>query len=91
TGERMSQNNIFASDQAYAQALGPLITAWQHKNDVESDIFGTGPYTGSRSDDIQFYLAEDGVHFVFNEYDIAPYAYGPVDLVVPYSQTLISL
>lgn len=28
------------------------------------------------------YLGEDGVHFVYNEYEVAPYAEGPVDAVV---------
>ena len=29
-----------------------------------------------------FYLADDGIHFVYNEYAIAPYALGPVEAVV---------
>lgn len=28
------------------------------------------------------YLAADGIHFVYNEYEVAPYAEGPVDAVV---------
>ena len=28
------------------------------------------------------YLGEDGIHFVYNEYEVAPYAEGPVDAVV---------
>lgn len=29
-----------------------------------------------------FYIAKDGLHFVFNEYEIACYAAGPVELVI---------
>ena len=29
-----------------------------------------------------FYLAEDGLHFVYNEYEIACYAAGPVEVVI---------
>ena len=28
------------------------------------------------------YLGEDGVHFVYNEYEVAPYAEGPVEAIV---------
>ena len=28
------------------------------------------------------YLGKDGIHFVYNEYEVAPYAEGPVDAVV---------
>ena len=28
------------------------------------------------------YLDGDGVHFVYNEYEVAPYAEGPVDAVI---------
>ena len=29
-----------------------------------------------------FYLAKDGLHFVYNEYEIACYAAGPVEVVI---------
>lgn len=28
------------------------------------------------------YLDEDGIHFVYNEYEIAPYAMGPIEVVI---------
>ena len=29
-----------------------------------------------------FYLAKDGLHFVYNEYEVACYAAGPVEVVI---------
>ncbi|MGN0845358.1 MAG: DUF3298 domain-containing protein [Kiritimatiellia bacterium] len=30
-----------------------------------------------------FYLAEDGLHFIYNRYEIAPYAAGAIEVVIP--------
>lgn len=33
-----------------------------------------------------FYIAEDGFHFFYNNYEIRAYAYGPTDLNIPWSK-----
>jgi hypothetical protein len=33
-----------------------------------------------------FWLSDNGIHYSYNEYEIAPYAMGVIDVVVPYSE-----
>ena len=33
-----------------------------------------------------FYLSSEGITFYYNIYDIAPFAMGPTEVMVPYSQ-----
>ena len=32
-----------------------------------------------------FYLNEEGIHYAFNQYEIAPYVMGEINVTVPYS------
>ncbi|MCC2817638.1 DUF3298 domain-containing protein [Clostridiales bacterium TF09-2AC] len=36
-------------------------------------------------------LLEDGIHILFDESTIAPYAAGPIDITVPYGEVMYSL
>ena len=38
---------------------------------------------------VQWYLGDDGLNILFNDYDIAPYAYGPSLVTIPYNSGLI--
>ena len=38
---------------------------------------------------VQWYLGDDGLNILFNDYDIAPYAYGPSLVTIPYDSGLI--
>jgi hypothetical protein len=33
-----------------------------------------------------FWLSEKGIHYSYNQYEIAPYAMGVIDVTVPYSE-----
>ena len=39
---------------------------------------------------VQWYLGDDGLNILFNDYDIAPYAYGPSLVTIPYDSGLIA-
>ena len=38
---------------------------------------------------LPWYLGDDGLNILFNDYDIAPYAYGPSLVTIPYDSGLI--
>ncbi len=33
-----------------------------------------------------FWLSNDGIHYSYNQYEIAPYSMGVIDVVVPFSE-----
>lgn len=53
--------------------------------DANSEETGLYPMPAS----VQWYLGDDGLNILFNDYDIAPYAYGPSLVTIPYDSGLI--
>lgn len=88
-GTKLTLADIFTSPASYQSLVGKAISDWQRDNNIDAEIFGTGQFTGSFDDEMQFYLNDTGVTLIFNEYDIAPYAAGPVELTIPYSELKI--
>lgn len=41
--------------------------------------------------DKDWLLLDDGIHILFDESTIAPYAAGPIDITVPYGEVMYSL
>ena len=54
--------------------------------DANSEETGLYPMPASS---VQWYLGDDGLNILFNDYDIAPYAYGPSFVTIPYNSGLI--
>lgn len=54
--------------------------------DANSEETGLYPMPASS---VQWYLGDDGLNILFNDYDIAPYAYGPSLVTIPYDSGLI--
>ena len=55
--------------------------------DANSEETGLYPMPASS---VQWYLGDDGLNILFNDYDIAPYAYGPSLITIPYDSGLIA-
>ncbi|CCX65643.1 putative uncharacterized protein [Firmicutes bacterium CAG:791] len=55
--------------------------------DANSEETGLYPMPASS---VQWYLGDDGLNILFNDYDIAPYAYGPSLVTIPYDSGLIA-
>ncbi|MBS6366131.1 MAG: DUF4163 domain-containing protein [Clostridiales bacterium] len=64
------------------------VAAFEAKIDAEPELFFADAKTTVQNEiqNAQFYLADDGVHFLFQLYDIAPYAAGFQEVTVAYPQ-----
>ena len=55
----------------------------QVRHEVVETIQGEEHLLGEPTLTENFYLAADGIHFVFGEYEVAPYCYGIINVAVP--------
>ena len=62
-------------------------TLWQQSLDSHPEIKTINEYASFFNEDPQmtenFYLDDKGVHFIYQPYEIAPFATGTVDVFVP--------
>ena len=74
TGRQLTLNDVFGKDglATLESELRKAVVAKIEEENVQSPVKPTE----------NFYLAADGWHFVFNEYEIACYACGVVEVVV---------
>ena len=54
-------------------------------------MFTIQPENITMAFDKDWLLLEDGIHILFDESTIAPYAAGPIDITVPYGEVMYSL
>ena len=88
TNRRLLLSDIFTGD--YQEAVSNLIwEALMKKENVKSrdalEDMGYGALGPIMPID-NFYLSPQGITFYYNIYDIAPFAMGPTEVMVPYSQ-----
>ncbi|MCL1943166.1 MAG: RsiV family protein [Candidatus Azobacteroides sp.] len=87
TGERLTEKDIFKED--YQEELSNLlVTALEKQNNVSSreELSDLG-YVGAielLSND-NFIIGEEGITYLYNEYEIASYLMGAVKIFIPYS------
>lgn len=78
----LSLNDLFVGSDAYLQVLTDEILK---QMEAEKDYLFPETLTDFKaSDDLKFYLTDDGIVFYFNPYEIAPYASGIVEYKIPY-------
>lgn len=75
TGRQLTLNDVFGNDglAALESDLRTAVIAKIGEENIQSPV---RPIEN-------FYLAADGWHFVYNEYEIACYAIGAIDVVLP--------
>jgi len=75
TGRQLTLNDVFGKDglAALETELRKAVIAKIGEENIQSPVKPTE----------NFYLAADGWHFVYNEYEIACYAIGAIEVVVP--------
>jgi len=76
TGKELKVADAIPKDKR-AEALARVKAA------VIKQIGGADNLQGEVTLTENFYVAEDGLHFVFNEYEVACYAQGQVEVVIP--------
>ena len=85
SGQFLTLKDIFKPDTAYLKILSdyalPEITK-RNIGDRDWNQTGTAPTAQNYQ---YFWLADDGLHLLFPNYQVASYAEGPQEVVVPYS------
>ena len=87
TGEQIDEEQLFAEN--YQEPLTQLLLQYMVEQNDEIALIQDLHEAGYNVDDIHpndnFYLAEEGITYVFNPYDIAPYALGETEILIPWS------
>ncbi len=87
TGSILSLDDIFIPD--YEKDLDSLLNRkWRIKYDIadEKSLEASGFFMDTIPVSNNYYLNKSGVNFHYNSYEIAPYSWGHVDLLIPYRE-----
>ncbi|MDR1781284.1 MAG: DUF3298 and DUF4163 domain-containing protein [Tannerella sp.] len=88
TGSQIEENDVFIDD--YHDELARIIVEQlleSHNADTEStpgetDFFDLSEIRPNKN----FYVDNEGITYIYNEYEIAPYAYGAISVMVPFEK-----
>ncbi len=84
TGELISEEDIFIEgyEEKLADILRHNLVAQNPETQVIDDLYQTEYDVDKIVPNNNFYYTEDGIIYVFNPYEIAPYAYGETEIMV---------
>lgn len=86
SGKELREKDIFEED--YEDKLTELLLKNMVEQNDEIDLIKDLEMAGYNVDDIHpndnFYLAEEGITYVFNPYEIAPYSMGETEILIPW-------
>jgi hypothetical protein len=87
TGKEVMLKDVFKEDSesGLISLLSNKIHMMNHLPTSQS-LKDAGFYTDTVKPADNFYITPDGIGFYYNQYDIAPYALGPVDVFIPFSE-----
>ena len=88
TGRILSMSDLFGDDEsAYTPKLNDLIYTQLKKHPAFPTLFPEIKKEEllTHVDNNTFVLTNDGIGFIFNEYELAPYSSVTINIVVPYS------
>jgi len=81
-GKELALSELFDSSKDYKQVLTDEILKQMNEN--KEILFPETLENFKASDDLNFYLLDDGIVFYFNQYEIATYASGIIEYKIPY-------
>lgn len=88
TGAKLTEKEIF--EENVEEQLTELLLKNMVKQNDEIDLIKDLELAGYNIDEIHpndnFYLAEEGITYVFNPYDIAPYSLGETEILIPWEE-----
>lgn len=91
TGKLITESDLFINN--YKTKLSDLIKqriVEQSKEDSEEapimDLENTDYWTDSIKPNGNFYITDEGINYVFNPYEIAPYSLGETEVSLPYDR-----
>lgn len=86
-GRRLRLSDIFPNDKSYREEVISLIIVDIEGNKNKGDMDYFEDYEDLVRENFkadQFYLTDEGIVIYFQQYDIAPYAYGLPTFLIPY-------
>lgn len=89
TGEEIPLDECFQKDyENQLNSIAEKIFKQQKKLSMDSDLSSAGYWFDEDKFELNdnFAVLKNGLLFYFNSYEIAPYALGPTELVIPYSE-----
>jgi hypothetical protein len=91
TGKLISETDLFVDN--YKELLSDLIKKRIVEESKESednepilDLENTDYWTDSIKPNGNFYITDEGINYVFNPYEIAPYALGETEVTLPFDR-----
>lgn len=87
TGKEVELKNIFKenSEAQLSSILGDKIHEMNHLPTTQS-LKDAGFFSDTVKPTDNFYITREGIGFFYNQYDIAPYASGSIDVFVPFRE-----
>ena len=87
TGKEIQLKDIFkeGSEERLITLISDKIHLMNHMPTNQS-LKDAGFFTDTIKPSENFYLTREGIGFYYNQYDIAPYASGNIDIFLPYSE-----
>lgn len=84
TGRMLHEEDLFAGDQT-AELTNLLIQNLIRQESVQSvdDLEAASYYVASIKPNNNFYISDEGINYVFNPYEIAPYYMGETTVLIP--------
>jgi hypothetical protein len=87
TGKEIGLRDIFKenSESRLSSILGDKVHELNHLPTTQS-LKDAGYFTDTIKPTGNFYITHTGIGFYYNQYDIAPYTAGPIDVFVPFTE-----
>jgi hypothetical protein len=87
TGKEVMLKDVFKEDSesGLIALLSNKIHMMNHLPTTQS-LKDAGFYTDTVKPADNFYITPDGIGFYYNQYDIAPFALGPIDVFIPFGE-----
>jgi len=88
TGRLLTLNDLFGDTAAARTQLGTLIMKQLETDGRVGALFKsvTAKTLAGKLDNNHYQIDKEGITFIFNEYEIAPYVVGTILVTIPYSQ-----
>lgn len=90
TGKLLHDSDLFVDDatEILMQLLREQLVAQTDELQQVDELYTSYYYVDRIVPNNNFYLSEEGITYVFNPYEIAPYAYGATEIFIPKEQLL---
>lgn len=85
SGKQLAETDLFVADytESLMQILREQLVAQTDELEQMEELYNSAYYVDKIVPNNNFYLSQEGITYVFNPYEIAPYAYGSTEIFIP--------